>query len=172
MVRFRLIYTVLLFSLSDINPQVNFYWWRGQRIIPKGHRKGRQEPIRFQIDDRPHSQIRISQQLPQVVIISTPWSLCLKKTEQQVKISHDSGFSYTTNLPDWRKSLHTAKGHKLFKQTDTEICSKLTDDFLLFWFLLVYPTGGLLYSWSSRDHVCSQPDASVQTTVRQQDLHR
>ncbi|KAG7489706.1 39S ribosomal S30, mitochondrial [Solea senegalensis] len=49
----------------DINPQVNFYWRRGQRIIPKGHRKGRQEPIRFQIDDKPNSQIRITQQLPQ-----------------------------------------------------------------------------------------------------------
>ncbi|GAA6218697.1 28S ribosomal protein S30, mitochondrial [Lates japonicus] len=56
---------LLLRSSLDIDPQVNFYWWRGQRIIPKGHRKGRQEPTRFQIDDRPHSQIRISQQLPQ-----------------------------------------------------------------------------------------------------------
>ncbi|KAI3371982.1 hypothetical protein L3Q82_006849 [Scortum barcoo] len=56
-----------LFRLSslDFNPQVNFYWRRGQRIIPKGHRKGRQEPTRFQIDDRPNSQIRITQQLPQ-----------------------------------------------------------------------------------------------------------
>ncbi|KAM6931218.1 large ribosomal subunit protein mL65 [Xenentodon cancila] len=49
----------------DLSPQVSFYWRRGQRIIPKGHRKGRQEPIRFQVDDHPHSQIRITQQLPQ-----------------------------------------------------------------------------------------------------------
>ncbi|KAM4746392.1 large ribosomal subunit protein mL65 [Anableps anableps] len=49
----------------DLSPQVNFYWRRGKRTIPKGHRKGRPEPIRFQIDDHPHSQIRIPQQLPQ-----------------------------------------------------------------------------------------------------------
>lgn len=56
-----------LFRLSslDIDPQVNFYWRRGQRIIPKGHRRRHLEPTRFQIDDRPHSQIRITQQLPQ-----------------------------------------------------------------------------------------------------------
>lgn len=56
---------LFLLSSLDINPQVNFYWRRGQRIIPKGHRRGRQEPTRFQIDDHPHSQIRITQQLPQ-----------------------------------------------------------------------------------------------------------
>ncbi|XP_044051289.1 39S ribosomal protein S30, mitochondrial [Siniperca chuatsi] len=56
---------LLLLSSLDINPQVNFYWRRGQRIIPKGHRRGRLEPTRFQIDDLPHSQIRITQQLPQ-----------------------------------------------------------------------------------------------------------
>ncbi|XP_029294959.1 large ribosomal subunit protein mL65 [Cottoperca gobio] len=56
---------LLLLSSLDINPQVNFYWRRGQRIIPKGHRRGRQEPIRFQIDDQPNTQIRITQQLPQ-----------------------------------------------------------------------------------------------------------
>lgn len=53
-------------SPSDINPKVNFYWRRGQRIIPSGYRRGRLEPTRFQIDDCPHSQIRITQQLPQV----------------------------------------------------------------------------------------------------------
>lgn len=59
---------IVYVCLSDINPQVNFYWRRGQRIIPKGHRRGRLEPTRFQIDDCPHSQIRITQQLPQVEI--------------------------------------------------------------------------------------------------------
>lgn len=53
-------------SLLDFDPKVHFYWRRGQRIIPKGHRKGHQEPTRFQIDDRPNSQIRITQQLSQV----------------------------------------------------------------------------------------------------------
>ncbi|XP_017267667.1 39S ribosomal protein S30, mitochondrial [Kryptolebias marmoratus] len=56
---------LLRFSSLDISPQVNFYWRRGKRIIPKGHRKGRPEPHRFQIDDQPLSQIRITQQLPQ-----------------------------------------------------------------------------------------------------------
>ncbi|XP_047197165.1 39S ribosomal protein S30, mitochondrial [Hippoglossus stenolepis] len=56
---------LLLLSSLDINPQVNFYWRRGQRIIPRGHRSGRPEPTRFQIDDHPQCQIRITQQLPQ-----------------------------------------------------------------------------------------------------------
>lgn len=53
-------------SLLDFDRDVHFYWMRGERIIPKGHRKGHLEPTRFQIDDRPNSQIRITQQLPQV----------------------------------------------------------------------------------------------------------
>ncbi|XP_029999298.1 large ribosomal subunit protein mL65 [Sphaeramia orbicularis] len=56
---------LLQYSSLDQSPHVNLYWRRGQRIIPKGHRKGRLEPTRFQIDDKPHSQIRITQQLPQ-----------------------------------------------------------------------------------------------------------
>lgn len=56
---------LLLHSSLDLSTQVNFYWKRGQYTIPKGHRKGRIEPYRFQIDDHPHSQIRITQQLPQ-----------------------------------------------------------------------------------------------------------
>ncbi|XP_029366837.1 large ribosomal subunit protein mL65 [Echeneis naucrates] len=52
-------------SSLDIGPKVHFYWRRGQRIIPKGHRRGRQEPIRFQIDDQPICQIRVTEQLPQ-----------------------------------------------------------------------------------------------------------
>lgn len=53
-------------SLLDFDPEVHFYWRRGERVIPKGHRRGHLEPTRFQIDDRPNSQIRIAQQLPQV----------------------------------------------------------------------------------------------------------
>uniref|UniRef100_A0A3Q0T8T4 Mitochondrial ribosomal protein S30 n=1 Tax=Amphilophus citrinellus TaxID=61819 RepID=A0A3Q0T8T4_AMPCI len=56
---------LLRLSSLDLSPQVNFYWRRGQRIIPKGHRRGHLEPTRFQIDDHPHSQIRVTQQLPQ-----------------------------------------------------------------------------------------------------------
>uniref|UniRef100_A0A8C6UJ34 Mitochondrial ribosomal protein S30 n=1 Tax=Neogobius melanostomus TaxID=47308 RepID=A0A8C6UJ34_9GOBI len=56
---------LLLHSSQDLNTQVNFYWRRGEYIIPKGHRKRKIEPYRFQIDDHPHSQIRITQQLPQ-----------------------------------------------------------------------------------------------------------
>lgn len=58
---------LLALSSLDFEPQVNFYWLRGQRTIPNGHRKGRVEPMRFQIDDKPHSQIRIPQQLPEFV---------------------------------------------------------------------------------------------------------
>ncbi|XP_053181869.1 39S ribosomal protein S30, mitochondrial [Scomber japonicus] len=61
-------------SSLDLNPQVNFYWRRGQRFIPKGHRKGRLEPTRFQIDDHPHSQIRITQQLPQFTPMEASYS--------------------------------------------------------------------------------------------------
>ncbi|XP_037339000.2 39S ribosomal protein S30, mitochondrial [Pungitius pungitius] len=56
---------LLRLSSLDIAPRVNFYWRRGQRIIPKGHRRGRLEPTRFQIDDQPLCQIRIPQQLQQ-----------------------------------------------------------------------------------------------------------
>ncbi|XP_041719631.2 39S ribosomal protein S30, mitochondrial-like [Coregonus clupeaformis] len=58
---------VLQLSSLDLDPQVNFYWMRGQRTFPRGHQGGRGKPIRFQIDDKPHSQIRIPQQLPQFV---------------------------------------------------------------------------------------------------------
>ncbi|KAK2901813.1 39S ribosomal protein S30, mitochondrial [Channa argus] len=61
-------------SSLDISPQVNFYWRRGKRIIPKGHRRGRPEPIRFQIDDNPHSQIRVAQQLPQFAPLEASYS--------------------------------------------------------------------------------------------------
>ncbi|XP_074495211.1 large ribosomal subunit protein mL65 [Sebastes fasciatus] len=56
---------LLQLSSLDIDPQVNFYWRRGDRIIPRGHRRRQLEPTRFQIDDKPHSQIRITQQLQQ-----------------------------------------------------------------------------------------------------------
>ncbi|XP_067471793.1 39S ribosomal protein S30, mitochondrial [Thunnus thynnus] len=65
---------LLLLSSLDLNPQVNFYWRRGERIIPKGHRRGRLEPTRFQIDDHPHSQIRITQQLPQFTPMEASYS--------------------------------------------------------------------------------------------------
>ncbi|XP_032371420.1 large ribosomal subunit protein mL65 [Etheostoma spectabile] len=65
---------LLPLSSLDIDPQVNLYWRRGQRIIPKGHRRGRQEPTRFQIDDQPHSQIRITQQLPQFTSLEASYA--------------------------------------------------------------------------------------------------
>ncbi|XP_017546544.2 39S ribosomal protein S30, mitochondrial [Pygocentrus nattereri] len=58
---------VLRLSSLDFDPQVNFYWVHGERTIPRGHRSGRVEPQRFQIDDKPHSQIRIPHQLPEFV---------------------------------------------------------------------------------------------------------
>ncbi|KAB5528489.1 hypothetical protein PHYPO_G00140770 [Pangasianodon hypophthalmus] len=62
---------VLQLSSLDLSPHVNFYWVNGERTIPRGHRRGRVEPQRFQIDDRPHSQIRIRQQLPEFVPLET-----------------------------------------------------------------------------------------------------
>ncbi|XP_028852405.1 large ribosomal subunit protein mL65 [Denticeps clupeoides] len=58
---------VLRTSSLDFDPQVSFYWMRGQRIIPRGHQSGRLEPIRFQIEDKPHSQLRTPHQLPELV---------------------------------------------------------------------------------------------------------
>ncbi|XP_077456583.1 large ribosomal subunit protein mL65 [Stigmatopora argus] len=58
---------MLQYSSLDISPQVGFYWRRGERIIPRGHRKRHLEPTRFQIDDQPLCQLRVMQQLPQVV---------------------------------------------------------------------------------------------------------
>ncbi|XP_060894445.1 39S ribosomal protein S30, mitochondrial [Labrus mixtus] len=65
---------LLLLSSLDIDPKVHFYWRRGERIIPKGHRKGRLEPTRFQIDDQPNTQIRITQQLPQFVPLEASYT--------------------------------------------------------------------------------------------------
>ncbi|KAF7250639.1 28S ribosomal protein S30, mitochondrial [Varanus komodoensis] len=50
-------------STLDFKPDVNFYWMRGETVVPCGHRKGRIDPLRFQIDDKPHCQIRIKKQL-------------------------------------------------------------------------------------------------------------
>ncbi|XP_043096784.1 39S ribosomal protein S30, mitochondrial [Puntigrus tetrazona] len=57
----------LSLSTLDFDPQVSYYWLRGERTVPAGHRRGRVEPMRFQIDDKPHSQIRSLQQLPEFV---------------------------------------------------------------------------------------------------------
>ncbi|KAM3868194.1 large ribosomal subunit protein mL65 [Diretmus argenteus] len=65
---------LLLQSSTDLKPQVNFYWMRGQRTIAKGHRKRRVETIKFQIDDEPHSQIRIQQQLPEFTTLESSYA--------------------------------------------------------------------------------------------------
>ncbi|MBN3274841.1 RT30 protein, partial [Polyodon spathula] len=54
---------LLKMSSLDFNPEVSFYWMRGERTVPRGHRRGRADPIRFQINDQPHCQIRVPQQL-------------------------------------------------------------------------------------------------------------
>ncbi|KAM9252719.1 large ribosomal subunit protein mL65 isoform 2-T2 [Dugong dugon] len=51
----------------DCKRPVHFYWMRGEEIIPSGHRKGRVDALRYQIDDKPHNQIRISKQLTEFV---------------------------------------------------------------------------------------------------------
>ncbi|KAB1280775.1 28S ribosomal protein S30; mitochondrial [Camelus dromedarius] len=51
----------------DCKRPVHFYWLRGEDIIPCGHRKGRVDALRYQINDKPHNQIRMSKQLPEFV---------------------------------------------------------------------------------------------------------
>ncbi|XP_059998916.1 large ribosomal subunit protein mL65 isoform X1 [Lagenorhynchus albirostris] len=51
----------------DCKRPVHFYWLRGEEIISHGHRKGRVDALRYQINDKPHNQIRISKQLPEFV---------------------------------------------------------------------------------------------------------
>ncbi|XP_054842638.1 39S ribosomal protein S30, mitochondrial [Eublepharis macularius] len=58
---------VLVSSSIDFKPDVNFYWLRGETVVPRGHRKGRIDPLRFQIDDKPHCQLRIPKQLSEFV---------------------------------------------------------------------------------------------------------
>ncbi|XP_002196919.5 large ribosomal subunit protein mL65 [Taeniopygia guttata] len=58
---------LLAASSLDLNPEVNFYWHHGNEVVVHGHRKGRVDPVRFQIDDNPHLQIRVPKQLPEVV---------------------------------------------------------------------------------------------------------
>lgn len=58
---------VLAAAALDCKRPVHFYWLRGEEIIPRGHRKGRVDALRYQINDKPHNQIRISKQLPEFV---------------------------------------------------------------------------------------------------------
>ncbi|XP_014399017.1 PREDICTED: 28S ribosomal protein S30, mitochondrial, partial [Myotis brandtii] len=55
------------YLLVDCKRPVHFYWWRGEEIIAHGHRKGRVDAVRYQINDTPHNQIRMSKQLPEFV---------------------------------------------------------------------------------------------------------
>ncbi|KAM6109062.1 large ribosomal subunit protein mL65 [Phoenicopterus ruber ruber] len=58
---------LLAASSLDLKPEVNYYWHHGEEVVAHGHRKGRVDPVRFQIDDNPHLQIRVPKQLPQIV---------------------------------------------------------------------------------------------------------
>ncbi|XP_074022714.1 large ribosomal subunit protein mL65 [Numenius arquata] len=58
---------LLAASSLDLNPEVNYYWHHGEEVVVHGHRKGRVDPVRFQIDDNPHLQIRVPKQLPEFV---------------------------------------------------------------------------------------------------------
>ncbi|KAL0628405.1 39S ribosomal protein S30, mitochondrial [Plecturocebus cupreus] len=58
---------VLAAATLDYKRPVHFYWVRGEEIIPCGHRKGRIDALRYQIDDKPNNQIRIPKQLPEFV---------------------------------------------------------------------------------------------------------
>ncbi|XP_059132187.1 large ribosomal subunit protein mL65 [Peromyscus eremicus] len=58
---------VLTTAALDCKRPVDFYWHRGEERIPAGHRKGHIDALRYQINDKPHNQIRISKQLPEFV---------------------------------------------------------------------------------------------------------
>ncbi|XP_048360709.1 39S ribosomal protein S30, mitochondrial [Sphaerodactylus townsendi] len=58
---------ILASSSADFKSEVNFYWLRGEVVVPRGHRRGRTDPMRFQIDDKPHCQLRIPKQLSEFV---------------------------------------------------------------------------------------------------------
>ncbi|XP_062456072.1 large ribosomal subunit protein mL65 [Rhea pennata] len=58
---------LLAASSLDLKPEVNYYWHHGEEVVVHGYRKGRVDPVRFQIDDHPHLQIRVPKQLPEVV---------------------------------------------------------------------------------------------------------
>ncbi|XP_060228997.1 large ribosomal subunit protein mL65 [Meriones unguiculatus] len=58
---------VLATGALDSKRPVDFYWFRGEETIPAGHRKGHIDVLRYQINDKPHNQIRISKQLPEFV---------------------------------------------------------------------------------------------------------
>ncbi|NXI43082.1 RT30 protein, partial [Galbula dea] len=58
---------LLAASSLDLKPEVNYYWHHGEEVVVHGHRKGRIDPVRFQIDDKPHLQIRVPKQLPEIV---------------------------------------------------------------------------------------------------------
>ncbi|NWT51912.1 RT30 protein, partial [Erythrocercus mccallii] len=58
---------LLAASSLDLSPEVNYYWRHGEEVVVHGHRKDRVDPVRFQIDDNPHLQIRVPKQLPEVV---------------------------------------------------------------------------------------------------------
>ncbi|XP_005443985.2 39S ribosomal protein S30, mitochondrial [Falco cherrug] len=58
---------LLAASSLDLKPEVNYYWHRGEEVVVRGYRKGRVDPVRFQIDDNPHLQIRVPKQLPEIV---------------------------------------------------------------------------------------------------------
>lgn len=55
---------VLTTAALDYKRPVDFYWLRGEERILAGHRKGHIDALRYQINDKPHNQIRISKQLP------------------------------------------------------------------------------------------------------------
>lgn len=65
-------------TISDFQPDVHFYWLRGETVVPRGHRRGRIDPFRFQIDDKPRCQIRLRKQLSEVQIFLFKQQLLVK----------------------------------------------------------------------------------------------
>uniref|UniRef100_A0A8C4R9M7 Mitochondrial ribosomal protein S30 n=1 Tax=Eptatretus burgeri TaxID=7764 RepID=A0A8C4R9M7_EPTBU len=54
-------------SRLDLKPAVAYYWCRGNARVQRGHRRGKVDPFRFQIEDQPLHQIRLPKPLPEFV---------------------------------------------------------------------------------------------------------
>ncbi|MGH0162077.1 UNVERIFIED_CONTAM: hypothetical protein FKN15_068866 [Acipenser sinensis] len=76
-------------SSLDFNPEVSFYWVRGEKTVTRGHRRGRVDPIRFQINDQPHCQIRVPEQLEEA------WQLFDLIVKYRSKVTDPCSYGHT-----------------------------------------------------------------------------
>uniref|UniRef100_UPI00358E7067 large ribosomal subunit protein mL65 n=1 Tax=Myxine glutinosa TaxID=7769 RepID=UPI00358E7067 len=66
---------VLADSRLDLKPAVAYYWCRGKTRVQRGHRRGKVDPFRFQVEDQPLHQIRLRKPLPEFVPLESGLSM-------------------------------------------------------------------------------------------------